>query len=52
MAQTTYTKLEYRRFLKRTINGLAKAYYGNHISGKMMVELSTKFERMLNQSKK
>ncbi len=52
MPQSSYTKLEYRRFLKRTINGLGKAYYGNHISGKMMVELSAKFERMLNASKK
>jgi len=51
MAQNTYTKAEFRRFLKRTISGLAKAYYGGHISGKVMVELSTKFERMMTRTK-
>jgi hypothetical protein len=51
MPQDTYNKSEYKRFLKRTLKGLGKAYYGNHISGKMMVELSGKFTRMLNSLK-
>ena len=51
MAQDSYNKTEYKRFLKRTMKGLGKAYYGDHISGKMMGELTGKFSRMLKQLK-
>ena len=46
MAQASYNKTQARRFIKRTLSGLGKLYYGDHISGKMMVELSTKFSNL------